>query len=266
LKPLQEWAATLQQSDSCVFNHLSEGDSATPSPNKNTDSVAAASIEMSRKGANGSSCDGDSPAWEDGPEPLEYFLLDYHGVLPEALLDKIKKNIEMHSTCMQKLKRENEKLRRMARHRNEETLGLDAVDDMVAAPNSLSLETPLVSAGHATVRGVIDPQQSLACMTSDPQIRREASDCQTGCASSSTGRPCRTLPLCGGRMQSEIARTEARVAELEEAIRREGQKLREKDSERKAVAREVEAIRCEARAHRAKLNKHIQRTPTSHPM
>jgi hypothetical protein len=270
LKPLQNWDGPQERLQSCMYRRLSRGDPASPSKDKFTaasGSTASCATALGKLG-------GLDP--QDGMEPLEYFLLDYAGELPDEVVTKLKTDLEIHEDFVRELWRRNEKLRQRAQRckdseapppdvdlrtaaegRRRELLAVGAASRMEAAQEAnkrVAAEAYEAAMQARLTRTCRRAEAQIATMTRKAEKTEEESRKKKHVAIVERARTRRESESVG----SEIARTEAHLSDLEEAIRNEGQKFRDKEADRKAVAREVEALRCEARAHRARAGKHIR--------
>jgi len=110
LKPLQAWErpATNARAGACVVRRLSLGGTASPSSAKHSSALGSATSH----GGSASQLD------QENLEPLEYFLLDYAGDLPEGLAEKLQSNASLHDDFVQQLSLRNGKLQQ-----NSEKLG-----------------------------------------------------------------------------------------------------------------------------------------------
>lgn len=250
------------------------GETASPSSAKK---LAASPSAADARAGGAEAADVGSPAVEDGLEPLEYFLLDYAGQLPDGLADKLKANIEIHEDFVTQLQRRNEKLRRktarlkdgeaatpgdgdpraVAEGRRRELVALGAASSIAAAQEAhkrVAAEAYEAALQAKLTRTCRRAEARLASMTRKAEKAEEDARKQTNTAILERARARREFENVG----SELTRTEANISNLEDAIRIEARKFRDKEAERKAVAKEVEALRCEARAHRARAGKHIR--------
>jgi hypothetical protein len=213
---------------------------------------------------------------EDSLEPLEYFLLDYGGELPDVLVDKLKADHTIHEDFVRQLWRRNGKLRRRARSQKENEVASSNIEQRSVADGkrrellARGATNSIAAAQEASKRVAAEAYEAamhakltrtcrrtearIACMTRKAEKAEEECRKKKHTAILERARMRREFE----NVNNEIARTESHIADLEDAIRTEGGKFRDKEAERKAVAREVEALRCEARAHRARAGKHMR--------
>lgn len=240
-------------------------------------------------------------------EPLEYFLLDYAGKLPDSLVDKLRADLELHEDFVRQLWRRNEKLRQNVRRQKENealqegqavqccnrgeeawTDGVitsvdplkvkrsEDIEDWFAStwdyvrPKARGAASSIAAAQEANKRVAAEAYEAamqaklnrtcrraearITCMTRKAEKAEEESRKKKHIAILERARNRRELESVG----SEMARTALHISDLEDAIRAEGCKFRDKEAERRAVAREVEALSCEVRAHRARAAKHLR--------
>jgi hypothetical protein len=201
----------------------------------------------------------DAGLSEDGPEPLEYLFLDFPD-LPDGLVEKIKSDWEMHEMFIEKLLQRNKKLRRLARLRSEaptEGSEVNGSSSSTATQEACKRAAAEAYEAHMTEKLTRTCQQAkarIASMTRHAGQAEEATRKKQIAGKLERARMHREIESTA----SEVTSTQAHISDLEAEIHLQLQKFRDKDAERKEVAREVEALRCEARAHRTRAGKHVQ--------
>jgi len=218
-------------------------------------------------------------------EPFEYCMLEYMTDLPEGLVEKLKESLDMHQSAVDRLRTKNQFLRRKALSTvNHQTRGLSP-DALVA--RSLSFCTAAV-AGSAADRARELRAQAAASIAaareermSRERLRAEQAardhlqlTCQKACAAVSTAarsserreesckRRWEVEQLEGLRVKHELQSTsrdlalsDDQILELQRSMALANGRRRAHCEARKALQTEIEKLRKESSAHRARQQK-----------
>jgi chromosome segregation ATPase len=228
-------------------------------------------------------------AADEACEPMEYLMLDYIGLLPDELSDKLRQSLEEYEATIQRLSRRNRKLLARAEAaggelavagstKTEEAAAVngdplarshaqyESVELRIAAAQESRLRRG-AEAHEAAMRSRLEhtsraAKARLAAMAGRAQ--REEEECLHRTSAARAERNRLQEALARGLLQQN--KIKKQIADLEASIKEEDDRCFVADRLRRARARDLEALRSELKEHRARANRHRAREQRVHAL